>query len=79
MIVYIRRLFEWMKLFILFVVLTLISYALIGAMAEWLKPSYRFQVPEGRAVKVLSYETPVSKNIEMDGWERLKLFFWTGE
>lgn len=76
MILHLRRMWDWVKLLLLFIVFTLIGYMLIGLLADWLKPSYRFKEPAGRAVKVFSVDSPPS---EVSDWERLKLFYWTGE
>ncbi|WP_054949546.1 DUF4227 family protein [Numidum massiliense] len=79
MIVYLRHLWGWTKLLMLFIAFTLIGYAAISALADWLKPSYRFEEPGGRAVKVFLHERPVQLMPEMNDWERFKLFMWTGE
>lgn len=79
MIVHMRRLWDWMKLFLLFVLFTMVGYILIGLLADWLKPSYRFEEPAGRAIKVSSFEKPNSRLSGMSDWERLKLYYWTGE
>lgn len=78
MILHLRRMWDWAKLFLLFVVFTLIGYMLIGLLAEWLKPSYRFEEPSGRAVKVFSFDEPY-RHTSTNDWERLKLYYWTGE
>lgn len=79
MILQLRRLWEWTKLILLFIVFTLVGYALIGLVAGWLEPSYRFEEPAGRAIKVFSYEEPIHNMPQMRDWERLKLFYWIGE
>lgn len=79
MILHLRRMWNWAKLLLLFVAFTLLGYVLIGLIAEWLKPSYRFEEPSGRAVKVFSFDEPNQPTHGMSDGERLKLFYWTGE
>lgn len=78
MILHLRRMWDWAKLLLLFIVFTLVGYMLIGLLADWLKPSYRFEEPSGRAVKVFSFDEPL-RHTPVSDWERLKLYYWTGE
>lgn len=79
LILHLRRLWDWTKLLLLFVVLTLISYMLIGVLTDWLKPSYRFQEPTGRAIKVFSTGESGGRLYNGNDWERIKLYFQIGE
>lgn len=78
MILHLRRMWDWAKLLLLFIVFTLIGYMLIGLLADWLKPSYRFEEPAGRAVKVFSFNEGTNQ-FPVNDWERLKLYYWIGE
>lgn len=79
MIIHLRRMWDWAKLLLLFIVFTLIGYMLIGLLADWLKPSYRFEEPAGKAVKVFSLDKNTHHLGETNDWERLKLFYRIGE
>lgn len=79
MIIHLRRMWDWAKLLLLFIVFTLIGYMLIGLLADWLKPSYRFEEPVGKAVKVFSLDKNTHHLSETNDWERLKLFYRMGE
>lgn len=79
MILHLRRMWDWAKLFGMFIAFTLIGYVLIGLLADWLQPSYRFEQPEGRAVKVFSAYKTDRHLSDMSHWDRLKFYYWMGE
>lgn len=80
MVVSLRRLLEWAKFLILFVLLTLLLYQVIGFLAEYTEPTKRYRTPTGRAVKVFApFGVPEQTTLAQEWKERLFLFYWIGE
>lgn len=76
----IRRLLEWGKFLLLFVLLTLFLYQVIGFFAEYTEPTKRYREPKGRAVKVFApFGVPRESSLAESWKERLFLFYWLGE
>lgn len=74
-----RRLFEGIRLLIIFAVTTFIFFSVISFFSDVIKPSNPYRKPEGRAVKVMKAEDHLYPATEIGAVERLKLFYWYGE
>ncbi|MEW9032002.1 MAG: DUF4227 family protein [Planifilum fimeticola] len=80
MVVSLRRLVEWIKFLILFVLLTMLVYQVLALFSDWLQPRYPYREPAGRAVKVFAPASPGDpdpKSVDIE--ERLLLFYRIGE
>ncbi|MDX8046066.1 DUF4227 family protein [Gracilibacillus sp. S3-1-1] len=64
--------FEMMKIFIIFVLCTMLFYYVIKALHQEYEKLDRYDYPQGKAVKVFQQEEP-------DTWQRLSIFFRLGE
>ena len=74
-----RRLFEGIRLIIIFVVTTFIFFSVISFFSDVIKPSNPYRKPEGRAIKVMKVEEHLYPSHQIGAWERLKFFYWYGE
>lgn len=81
MIVSISRIKQWTKLFILFILFTLLLYQIIAFMTPFWKAELLYPEPKGGgAVKVLSPYDTLSSELFIDQFkQRLYLFYLTGE
>lgn len=80
MVVSLRRLMEWIKFLLLFVLFTMLLYQVFSLFSDWLQPRYPYREPAGRAVKVFApYSIGSSDHQTMDIGERLLLFYRIGE
>ncbi|MBO8170610.1 MAG: DUF4227 family protein [Bacillaceae bacterium] len=80
MIISIKKLWEGLKLLLLFIVFTLIFYSIVSFFAEVIQPSDPYRKPEGRAVKVDGEAIEEQANSEWETFkQRLMLFYWYGE
>jgi hypothetical protein len=80
MIVSLRRLVEWIKFLILFVLFTILVYQVLALFSDWLQPRYPYREPAGRAVKVFAPASPGGPDpASVDIGERLLLYFCIGE
>ena len=80
MIVSLRRLVEWIKFLILFVLFTILVYQVLALFSDWLQPRYPYREPAGRAVKVFAPVSPGGPGpLSVDIGERLLLYFRIGE
>lgn len=78
MIISIRRLMEYVKIVLLFVVFTVFFYTCIQFLTDVIRPSRPYEKPEGNAVKVASFELESEENGD---WYRHRLlqFYQYGE
>lgn len=74
-----RRLFEGIRLIIIFAVTTFIFFSVISFFSDVIKPSNPYRKPEGRALKVMKVEEHFYPSSESGAIERLKFFYWYGE
>lgn len=81
MIVSISRIKRWTKLFVLFILFTLLLYQVIAFMVPFWKAELLYPEPKGGgAVKVFSpYEMMPSETFIDEFKQRLYLFYLTGE
>jgi hypothetical protein len=80
MVVSVRRLVEWIKFLLLFVLFTVLMYQVFALFSDWPEPRYPYREPAGRAVKVFAPTAPGSPESEsVDIGERLLLFYRIGE
>jgi hypothetical protein len=79
MIFSLRRIIEWIKLLILFILLSFVFYHLISWMVVWIQPIDPYREPMGRAIKVFHYDDASSTVEEWHWIDRLKFFYWFGE
>jgi hypothetical protein len=79
MIFSLRRMIEWIKLLILFILLSFVFYHLISWMVVWIQPIDPYREPMGRAIKVFHYDDASSTVGEWHWIDRLKFFYWFGE
>ncbi|MGI6127828.1 MAG: DUF4227 family protein [Planifilum sp.] len=79
MVVSVRRLVEWIKFLLLFVLFTVLMYQVFALFSDWLEPRYPYREPAGRAVKVFSPSPPPTHPESVDIGERLLLFYHLGE
>jgi hypothetical protein len=81
MVISLKRLAEWAKFLMLFLILTLVMYQVIALLSQWMKPAHRYGEPKGRAVKVFAPYEPDGRFQEDASVfpDRLLLFYWLGE
>lgn len=80
MVVSLRRLVEWIKFLLLFVLFTMLLYQVFALFTDWLEPRYPYREPAGRAVKVFAPVSPGDPDPEsVDIGRRLLLFYRIGE
>lgn len=78
-IVAFKRLMEWIMLFALFLLFTLIIYKLVFMVNDWLQPIDKFKEPSGRSIKVIEM-SPNQTEINLKSTvDRLHLFYIVGE
>ncbi|WP_066193099.1 MULTISPECIES: DUF4227 family protein [Gracilibacillus] len=63
---------DLLKIFVVFVVCTILFYYVLRAFHSEYEKLDRYESPQGNAVKVMSQE-------ETDMWKRLSIFFRLGE
>ncbi|GAB7386192.1 hypothetical protein BSNK01_00270 [Bacillaceae bacterium] len=79
MIISLRRLFEYVKLMLFFLLCTFIFYGVIQFLSDVIEPVNPYKKPEGKAVKVFSFDE-ASAESSLDWYrERLFFFYWYGE
>lgn len=78
MVISVKRIKEYGKLFLLFAVCTFVFYHLISWMTDVVRPANPYEKPQGRAVKVFG---AADSNQEGLDWykDRLFYFYWYGE
>ncbi|GBF11551.1 DUF4227 family protein [Tepidibacillus infernus] len=79
MFITLKRILEWLILFVFFFLLTLFLYQLVLILSDWIQPIDQFKEPSGRAVKVIDMGNGTEIRNSEDVIDRLKLFYWLGE
>lgn len=74
-----QRIFEGMRLILIFVVMTFIFFSVISFFSEAIKPSNPYRKPEGRALKVMKIDEHLYASQQANFLDRLKFFYWFGE
>ncbi|GAB2573985.1 DUF4227 family protein [Gracilibacillus alcaliphilus] len=70
---FVKLCLDVMKIFVIFVVCTLLFYYVIKGLHSEYEKLDRYEYPQGNAIKVMG------ENKETDWWERLSIFFRLGE
>ncbi|SEN20928.1 DUF4227 family protein [Lihuaxuella thermophila] len=80
MIISLRKIKDWTKFILLFVLFTLLLYQIMALLSTFLRPGLLYKEPSGGAVKVFAHQETLSGNKTMDEMkERLLMFYWLGE
>ena len=80
MVIAIKRLFEWMMLFIFFFLLTIMLYRFVLVLGDWVSPIEKSEEPIGRSIKVVEMSDNNSLLSSKEAFiKRLKFFYWVGE
>lgn len=80
MIISVRKMKEWIKFLLLFVLFTLLLYQLMAFFAPYLRPDMIDREPTGGAVKVFARQEAEPKSTAMrEIKSRLLIFYWLGE
>lgn len=66
-----------LKFALLFAVMTLIFYYMLGLVSRWIAPADPYQVPAGHAVK--AFQPEAAREDRVAPRERLRLYYWYGE
>jgi len=74
-----QRMFEGIRLILIFIVTTFIFFSVISYFSEVIKPSNPYRKPEGGAVKVMKIDQVLYASSESRFLDRLKFFYWFGE
>ncbi|NMO96912.1 YqzK family protein [Paenibacillus lemnae] len=77
MIISIRDIAAFFRFTVVFAILTLVFYVVLGWAGRWIAPPDPYRVPAGHAVKAF-YPEGLQDNPYSPG-ERLKLYYWYGE
>lgn len=79
MIITLRRIFEWIMLFIFFLLFTVILYKLLLDFSTWINPIDKYKAPIRESIKVIDMGGGEKLINKLDFVERLKFFYWVGE
>jgi hypothetical protein len=80
MIISLKRLKEWFRFLLLFVLLTLLVYQLFRFLSPFFEPDFMYREPSGGAVKVFAHQrADAGKTLTEEIAERLFLFYRIGE
>lgn len=74
-----QRMFEGIRLIVIFMVTTFIFFSVISYFSEVIRPSNPYKKPEGGAVKVMKIDQVLYASSEHRFVDRLKFFYWYGE
>jgi hypothetical protein len=74
-----QRLFQGVRLFVIFLITTFIFFSIISFFSDVIKPSDPYRKPEGRAIKVMKTEERFYSLQGNHFLDRLKFFYWYGE
>lgn len=74
-----QRMFEGVRLILIFIVATFIFFSVISYFSDVIKPSNPYRKPEGRAIKVIKIDQHLYASSEANFVDRLKFFYWYGE
>lgn len=77
MIISIRKMISMLKFLLLFAVMTLIFYYMLGLVSRWVAPADPYKVPAGHAVK--AFQPEAAREDRSAPRERLRLYYWYGE
>ncbi|MBA4495701.1 DUF4227 family protein [Paenactinomyces guangxiensis] len=80
MIISLRKMKEWTKFILLFVLFTLLLYQIMAFLAPYWRPDVMYKEPSGGAVKVFAYQdAPSERDPLSEIKNRLLIFYWLGE
>ncbi|OEF97230.1 hypothetical protein BHF71_03585 [Vulcanibacillus modesticaldus] len=79
MIITLKRLLEWIILFIFFFLLVVLFYKMIFFFNNWLTPFDKYKEPKGRAIKVIDMSNEYGMVSSQDFIQRLKIYYLLGE
>ena len=77
--IYIRRMMEMIRFFLLFVTCALLSYGVITFLSDHFLPANPYREPVGNAVKVVKLLQENKSGDQVIDFERLQLFYLEGE
>ena len=77
MVISLRRLVSFIWFSILFALLTLFFYYILGLMQDFITPSDPYRLPAGQAVKAFNPQDESASHVSP--LERLRLYYWYGE
>lgn len=78
MIISVRVWIRTLKYVLVFALLSVMLYKMLGMFGEYLLPVDRYRTPDGAAIKVFQPDHAAISGFEYMA-ERLKLFYWYGE
>ena len=78
-VIALKRLIEWLVLFVLFFILTLSVYRTIYVLEDKINPLNNYKEPIGKSIKVVEMDQSESMFSQGQFFQRLKFFYWIGE
>ena len=79
MIITIKRLLEWLFLFLLFLFASLVLYKLLFVLNEQLNPIEKQKEPIGRSIKVIDMQAEENLSFKNEITHRLRIYYLVGE
>lgn len=79
MFITIKRIIEWVFLFIMFLFITLFLYEIFILLDDLISPIDKYKEPNGKAIKVIDMYGTSGDTYLNDFLHRLQIYYWIGE